>query len=132
MVLPPVPSAELLEWTAGATLSFVGAPPKTINLRLTIPNKLFESLMAGVPVVVSGGTAVASLVGASDVGVVVEPWSSAGLADALAAALDEPEAVQVARRMRARTAALERYNAETEQAGVVALYRRLAAGELGA
>ena len=110
--LPPVPSAELLEWTAGATLSFVGAPPKTINLRLTIPNKLFESLMAGVPVVVSGGTAVARhVVGAADVGVVVEPWSSAGLADALAAALDEPEdGPGRPHGRRARAAALERYN----------------------
>jgi glycosyltransferase involved in cell wall biosynthesis len=125
-VLPPVPSGELLEWTAGATFSFVGAPPKTINLRLTIPNKLFESLMAGVPVVVSGGTAVASLASSADVGIVVEPWSPEALAEALSAALKEPEAVQTARRLRARTAALERYNAETEQTGVVEVYRRLA------
>jgi glycosyltransferase involved in cell wall biosynthesis len=125
-VLPPVPSGELLEWTAGATLAFVGAPPKTINLALTIPNKLFESIMAGVPVVVSGGTAVASLVASADVGIVVEPWSAEALGAAVAAALDEPEAVQLARRTRARTAALERYNAETEQQGVVALYRSLA------
>ena len=126
VVLPAVPSGELLEWTAGATLSFVGAPPKTINLRLTIPNKLFESLMAGVPVVVSGGTAVASLASSADVGIVVQPWSPEALAAALSAALEEPEAVQTARRLRARTAALERYNAETEQAGVVEVYRRLA------
>jgi len=126
VVLPPVPSGELLEWTAGATFSFVGAPPKTINLRLTIPNKLFESLMAGVPVVVSGGTAVASLASSADVGIVVEPWSPEALAEALSAALEEPEAVQTARRLRARTAALERYNAETEQTGVVEVYRRLA------
>ncbi len=128
VVLPPVPSAELLDWTAGATLAFVGAPPKTINLALTIPNKLFESIMAGVPVVVSGGTAVASLVASADVGIVVEPWSAEALGVAIAAALDEPEAVQTARRVRARTAALERYNAETEQQGVVALYRSLAGG----
>jgi glycosyltransferase involved in cell wall biosynthesis len=126
VVLPAVPSAELLEWTAGATFAFVGAPPKTINLRLTIPNKLFESVMAGVPVVVSGGTAVASLVRSADVGIVVEPWSAEALAAALSIALEEPEAVQIARRLRARTAALERYNAETEQAGVVELYRHLA------
>ncbi len=76
VVLPPVPSDELLEWTAGADLSFVGAPPKTINLGLTVPNKLFESLMAGTPVVVAGGTEVARLVAAVGAGVVVEPWST--------------------------------------------------------
>ena len=37
--------------------------------------------MAGVPVVVSGGTAVASLASSADVGVVVEPWSAEALAD---------------------------------------------------
>jgi glycosyltransferase involved in cell wall biosynthesis len=126
VVLPPVPSEDLLDWTAGATLSFVGAPPKTINLALTIPNKLFESLMAGVPVVVSGGTAVAALVEGSKVGIVVEPWSSETLGTALAVALQAPLAEHTALRERARSAALERYNAETEQAGVVALYRRLA------
>jgi glycosyltransferase involved in cell wall biosynthesis len=126
VVLPPVPSEELLDWTAGATLSFVGAPPKTINLALTIPNKLFESLMAGVPVVVSGGTAVAALVEGANVGVVVEPWSSEALGSALAAALEAPPAARIELRERARAAALDRYNAETEQAGVIALYRHLA------
>jgi len=127
VILPPVPSAELLEWTAGADLAFVGAPPKTINLGLTIPNKLFESLMAGVPVVVAGGTAVARLVRDGDVGIVVEPWSVPTLETALAMALAAPADVRSARRRRARAIALERYNWETEQAGLVSLYRRLAA-----
>ena len=128
VVLPAVPSAELLEWTAGATLSFVGAPPKTINLRLTIPNKLFESLMAGVPVVVSGGprwrrSSTCGRVGRR--GRAVVGGGARGRRWRPRSATRE--AVQTARRLRARTAALERYNAETEQAGLVALYRRLAA-----
>jgi glycosyltransferase involved in cell wall biosynthesis len=126
VVLPPVPSEELLEWTAGADVSFVGAPPKTINLRLTIPNKLFESLMAGVPVVVAGGTAVAALVAEADVGVVVDPWSAGALAEALASLLAAPPEARAALRGRARAAALDRYNWETEQVGLVETYRRLA------
>ncbi len=55
-VLPAVPEAELLDWTAGADVAFVGAPPRTLNQRLTLPNKLFQSLMAGVPIVVGTGT----------------------------------------------------------------------------
>jgi glycosyltransferase involved in cell wall biosynthesis len=128
VVLGPVPSDELLAWTAGADVSFVGAPPKTINLRLTVPNKLFESLMAGVPVVVASGTAVAALVDRAGVGVVVAPWSAQAIAAALASMLVAPDEARAALRGRARTAALERYNAETEQAGLVALYRRLADG----
>jgi glycosyltransferase involved in cell wall biosynthesis len=129
VVLPPVPSYELLEWTAGADLAFVGAPPKTVNLGLTIPNKLFESLMAGVPVVVAGRTAVARLVAGDDVGIVVEPWSSASLAHALAQALTAPTDARVALRRRARAAALDRYNWETEQVDLVGLYRGLASAQ---
>jgi glycosyltransferase involved in cell wall biosynthesis len=125
VVLPPVPGEGLLEWTAGADVSFVGAPPKTINLRLTIPNKLFESLMAGVPVVVAGGTAVAALVAEADVGVVVHPWSAAAVAEALATLLAAPPEARAALRGRARAAALDRYNWETEQVGLVETYRRL-------
>ena len=55
-VLPAVPEGDLLEWTAGADVAFVGAPPRTLNQRLTLPNKLFQSLMAGVPIVVGTGT----------------------------------------------------------------------------
>jgi glycosyltransferase involved in cell wall biosynthesis len=126
VVLPPVASDDLLDWTAGADVAFVGAPPKTLNLRLTIPNKLFESLMAGVPPLVSGGTAVGRLVGEIGAGWVVEPWSAANLADALAGIVRAPRAARAAMRRRVRTAALERYNWETEQAGLVGLYRALA------
>jgi glycosyltransferase involved in cell wall biosynthesis len=53
-VLPAVPPDELLDWVAGADVAYVGFPPLTLNMRLTIPNKLFESIMAGVPVVSAG------------------------------------------------------------------------------
>ena len=125
VVLPPVPSDGLLDWTAGADVAFVGAPPRTINLGLTIPNKLFEGLMAGVPVVVAGGTAVARLVVQAGAGVVVEPWSSVTLGQALARVLVAPPEDRAALRARARSAALDRYNWETERVGLVALYRQL-------
>jgi UDP-GlcNAc3NAcA epimerase len=126
VVLPPVPSEELLEWTAGADLSFVGAPPKTINLTLTIPNKLFESMMAGVPVVVAGETAVAALVASAGVGAVVTPWTPEAIAATIAGLLSASPDERQALRQTARTAALERYNGETEARGLVELYRRLA------
>ncbi len=124
VVLPAVPSEELLDWTAGATVSFVGAPPRTLNQRVTTPNKLFESLMAGVPVVVAGGTATADLVVEAGVGRSVEPWTPRGIAAAIAELLDLPEAERTALRRRVREAALERYNWESQRAAVVALYRR--------
>jgi glycosyltransferase involved in cell wall biosynthesis len=127
-VLPAVPSAELLEWTCGAALAFVGAPPKTHNQRLTTPNKLFESLMAGVPVLVAAGTATCDLVRAADVGVCVDPWTPPAIAGAIAGQLARPGPERAARRVEVRRIALERYNWETEREGLLALYRQLAAG----
>jgi glycosyltransferase involved in cell wall biosynthesis len=104
----------------------VGAPPKTINLTLTIPNKLFESMMAGVPVVVAGGTAVATLVKSAGVGAVVAPWTADAIATTIAGLLAASPQDRLALRQTARTAALDRYNGETEARGLVELYRRLA------
>ena len=128
VVLPAVPSGELLEWTCGATVSFVGAPPITINQRLTAPNKLFESLMAGVPVVVAAGTATAQLVEAAGAGTPVAPWTPAATASAIAALLDLPDGERLALRRRIRAAALERFSWETLRPSVVELYRSVAGG----
>ena len=51
----PCRPAELLEWTASADVGYVGQPPRTLNQRLNLANKLFESIMAGVPVLVAEG-----------------------------------------------------------------------------
>jgi glycosyltransferase involved in cell wall biosynthesis len=126
VVLPAVPSGELLEWTCGATISFVGAPPITINQRLTAPNKLFESLMAGVPVVAAAGTATAQLIEQAGAGSPVAPWTAAGTASAIAALLDLPDEERLALRRRIRVAALERFSWETLRPSVVELYRNVA------
>ena len=54
-LLPAVRPDDLMPWTASADVSFVGQPPRTLNQKMNLPNKLFESIMAGVPVVVSEG-----------------------------------------------------------------------------
>jgi glycosyltransferase involved in cell wall biosynthesis len=125
-VLPAVPSGELLEWTAGATLMFVGAPPRTLNQRLTTPNKLFESLMAGVPVLVAAGTATCELVREAQVGVCVDPWTPTAIAGAVAGQLGRAADERDAQRTRVRRVALDRYNWDVEREGLLQLYRRLA------
>jgi glycosyltransferase involved in cell wall biosynthesis len=124
-VLPAVPSEELLEWTAGADVAFVGTPPVTRNQRLTTPNKLFESVMAGVPVVVADGTWTARLVEREGLGAVVRPWTAAGLAAGLASLLDRPAAEREAQRASIRRAALNRLSWEVDRARLVELFRRL-------
>jgi glycosyltransferase involved in cell wall biosynthesis len=126
VVLPPVPSAELLEWTAGADVSFVGTPPVTKNQLLTTPNKLFESVMAGVPVVVADGTWTSRLVERERLGAVIEPWTAAGLAAGIAGLLDRPVAEREAERAAIRRVALDRLNWDVDRERLVELFRRLA------
>ena len=52
-VLPAVPSDELLAWVASADVSAMPNQPRTLNERYSTPNKLFESLAVGTPVVSS-------------------------------------------------------------------------------
>jgi glycosyltransferase involved in cell wall biosynthesis len=126
-VLPPVPSEELLEWTAGADVAFVGTPPTTINQTLTTPNKLFEAAMAGVPVVVAGGTFTARLVRDHGLGAVVEEWTADGVASAIVALLAATPEERDARRRVIRRVALERLNWDVERERLLGVFRSLLA-----
>ena len=125
-VLPGVPPDELLEWTASADVAFVGQPPRTLNQKMNLPNKLFESIMAGVPVVVSEGNEQCRLVTAESLGGCVDVDSPAAVAGALAALLRQPEWERQRLRAHCRSVALARYTWDLNAGGLVALYRRLA------
>lgn len=126
-VLPAVPPDELLDWTAGADVSFVGQPPRTLNQRMNLPNKLFESLMAGVPVVVSEGNEQCRLVSIEGVGRCVDVDSPDAIAQTLAAMLRVPGRERARLRQHCRTVALTKYTWDLNSGGLLALYRRLAA-----
>lgn len=128
MVLPPVPPEELLPWTASADVTFVGQPPRTLNQRYNLPNKLFESLMAGVPVVVSEGNEQCRLVSRERVGACADIDAPRSVAEALAGILGAPQTERIALREHCRTVALERYSWERNVEGLTGLYRRIAVG----
>jgi glycosyltransferase involved in cell wall biosynthesis len=125
-VLEAVPPDELLSWTAGADVSFVGQPPRTLNQRMNLPNKLFESLMAGVPVVVSQGNEQCRLVEAEQVGLCANIDDPADVARALASLLTQPDEERARLRAHCRTLALRKYTWERNVGPMLALYRGLA------
>jgi glycosyltransferase involved in cell wall biosynthesis len=125
-VLPAVPPDELLDWTASADVSFVGQPPRTLNQRMNLPNKLFESLMAGVPVVVSQGNEQCRLVTAEKVGSCTDVDSPPAVAATIAALLRQPAWERQRLRAHCRSVALGRYTWDQNATGLIALYRRLA------
>jgi glycosyltransferase involved in cell wall biosynthesis len=131
-VLPAVPEGELLDWTAGADVAFVGAPPRTVNQRLTLPNKLFQALMAGLPIVVGSGTEHCRLARAEGVGQCCDIDVPASIAEAVAGLVGAAPGEREALRAHCREVALGKYSWEATRGGLIELYRSLAAAGGGA
>ena len=114
---------ELLAWTAAADVAIVPLPPVSINQRLSAPNKFWEALVAGTPVVVPAGlTYMADIVATGDLGVVARGATAEALADGITEALARSEA-DPGWRERIRATAASRYS----WAAVAATYRALVA-----
>jgi glycosyltransferase involved in cell wall biosynthesis len=124
-VVPAVPPEELLAWVASADVGAMPIQPSTVNHRLSTPNKLFESIAVGTPVVASDMPGMAAVVRETGCGVLVDPTRveavAAGIADLLA--LSAPAKADL--RARCLRAAHEQYNWETESARLIGLYDRL-------
>jgi glycosyltransferase involved in cell wall biosynthesis len=124
-VLPAVPPQDLHAWVASADLVAMPIQATTLNHRLTTPNKLFEAMTAGVPVVASDLPGMAAIVREMDVGRLCDPADPAAIADAIRSVLDAPPAEIERLRANARRAARERYNWEAQAEVLLAEYTRL-------
>ncbi len=124
--LPPVHPDDLPTWTASADVSIIAVPANSLNQRLSTPNKFWESLTAGTPVVVGWDLEVMrSIVLADGLGAVADPSSPDDLARALHSILDRPMADRLALRDRCRAITRERYNWETAVGQYLELVDRL-------
>lgn len=90
-ILPAVPSAEVLTWTASADVGLCLIEDLGLSYRLSLPNKLFEYIAAGVPVLGSDLPEIARVVRAFDVGCIVPADDAAAVSLALAELLNSPE-----------------------------------------
>ena len=103
-----------------------------MNHRYTTPNKLWEALAAGTPVVASDLPGMAEVVRETGAGVLCDPTSPAAIAAAISELLDRPDAEREAVRQRALAAARDRYHWERQVAPLLELYGRFVAGGLPA
>lgn len=124
-ILPAVPPASLLEWVASADVVAIPIQPTTLNHRLTTPNKLFEALAAGVPIVAADLPGMAPIVRESGAGVLCDPTDPAAIAAAIRRILELPEADRRAMGERGRDAARTRYNWRAQMDVLLAEYGRL-------
>jgi O-antigen/teichoic acid export membrane protein/glycosyltransferase involved in cell wall biosynthesis len=126
MFLAPVPYDELHSWTASADVGLlVNTPQFSPNTRMGLPNKLFEYLMAGLPVFVSQLDSVADLVRTYDVGVVARSLDPEAIGRSLDAMLLNGERLDAMRR-NALAACRQHLRWDVESERLVHLYRTLA------
>jgi len=125
-LLPAVRPDDLMPWTASSDVSFVGQPPRTLNHKMNLPNKLFESIMAGVPVVVSEGNEQCRLTSDEAIGVCVDIDDPAAIAAACADLLSASPEERRTLRAHCREVALSKYTWDHTAVGIVELYRKLA------
>jgi len=124
-ILPAVPPTELLDWVACADVVAIPIQPTTLNHRLTTPNKLFEAMAVGVPVVASDLPGMAPIVRETGCGLVCDPTDAAAIASAIRTILDAPPAERAAYRARALVAAHATYCWEHQVEALLAEYGRL-------
>jgi len=128
-LLAPVPPGELLAWVASATVGVMPIQARTLTGRLSTPNKLFESLAAGLPVVSSDFPEQRRIImddPLGPLGAVCDPARPVAIADAIRSVLDLDVAAYDDLRRRCSEAAQLRWNWEHEAATLVDAYRRIA------
>lgn len=126
VVLPPVPYRELAPYTASADVGVLLYRNDCRNNYYCAPNKLFEYMMMGLPVVAPSFPGMARIVAGDDVGLCVDPSRPEEIAAAVNRLARDPAARA---RMRANGLRLsqERYNWRVESEPLLERYRALVA-----
>ncbi len=127
-LLDAVPPEALIEWVASADVAVAAIQPTTPNHRLSTPNKLFEALAAGTPVVASDFPAMRAIVmddPDGPLGAVCDPADPAAIGGAIRRVLDRDESSMADLRARCLRAAHVRYAWEAQLAVLLAVYSRL-------
>ena len=121
---PAVPQPELLSWVVDADVGCILTAPTELNQVLSSPNKLYECLTAGVPMIASDFPEIRSVVLGERVGLVCDPTNPLLVAEAIRQLLAHPEEL-VAMRQRAVAAARSTYNWDAQEVRLLDLYRRI-------
>lgn len=125
-----IPLAELPSHTASAHLGLTLIQNSCASYYHTLPNKIFEYIMAGIPVVASDFPAMAQVIRQHQVGEAVrDPSSPLEVAEAVRRVMSDPDAYDRLRANAHRAARI--LNWETEQEHLLDVYRSLANKDRG-
>jgi glycosyltransferase involved in cell wall biosynthesis len=124
--LPPVHPDDVPAWTSSADVSIIAVPANSLNQRLSTPNKFWESLTAGTPVVVGRDLEVMRRIVEGDgLGAAADPSDARDLARALGSILDGQATERASYRARCLRVTSQRYNWEVAVTDYLELVRRL-------
>ena len=99
--------------------------PTSVNHLYSTPQKLFESITAGVPVVASDFPGMRDIVRDGEAGLLCDPTSPKAIADAIRQLIAASPEARAVRRGHILLLAQERYNWESQVDTLLDLYRRL-------
>ena len=126
-VLDPVPPDRVLDALAEFEVGLIFDRPQSRNSELSLPNKLFEYLMAGLAVVAPRLESIGSLLEKERVGLTFQPGDADGLVRALEQLAADRELLGELRRL-ARALALDRLNADVAADTLAAAWEDAGAG----
>jgi glycosyltransferase involved in cell wall biosynthesis len=126
--LPPVPPEQVSHFAREATLGVALIEAGCLSYQYCLPNKLFEYIQAGLPVVVSNLPEMAALVKLYDIGATFTAGDPDELAIVLNKILCSPESLAHYRRK--VTEAADELNWEKEHLKLLAVYSRLGPPQL--
>lgn len=129
-LLPPVAYRELLDWTASADLGLIlFAPDYSLNIRYCLPNKFFEYLMAGLPVLSSSLDILQDIISTHDVGQVTSSLAPGDIGTAINALLADRAAL-ARMSQNALRVAQEEFNWDKEKLALIDLYQEVLSKEI--
>ena len=126
-VIDPVAPTELLAWSASSDVMVMLYQPNSENHEFVTPQKLWEAMAAGVPVIASDLPGMAPIVSETGCGVLCDPSSPSAIAAAIRGLLDEGPAALRERGNRGLRAAHETYNWAAQFEVLDEVYRELLA-----
>jgi glycosyltransferase involved in cell wall biosynthesis len=123
ILAPAVPSRDVVAAASGADAGVWTLPNLCKNFTYALPNKIFEYLSSGLPVLAAHYPEAKRLVGEHEVGLTFDPYEPRSIAAAINRLVDDP-AIRAS--FAANTSkALEAMDAATEWLKLVAIYRGL-------
>jgi glycosyltransferase involved in cell wall biosynthesis len=124
-IIPPVPYEDLLTWTASADIGLtIFQPNYSRSIQFTLPNKLFEYMMAGLPVLSSQLDAVAEIIKTYDIGMLLPSVTPSDVVAAINAMLADTTSLTRMQK-NALEAAKNEFYWEKESLRLIQLYQNI-------